>query len=257
MAENRPTVSVIMPAYNAARFVEAAVRSVCAQTVTDWELLVLDDCSKDDTCSIVETLASRDSRIRLIRNEQNKGVARVRNQGLDLCRGEYAAFLDSDDIWLPQKLETQLKRIREAEAALCYCSYNVIDICGNTAKNDYVVPEKTNFEALLRQNVIGCSTVLLRADAAQKYRFNTEFYHEDYILWLQLMMDGYKAVGCPEILAQWRFLENSRSFNKGNSAKNRWRIYRDYLKLPLFKSIRVFCAYVVTGLKKYGNHKEK
>lgn len=250
---NEPKISIIMPAYNAEYYIEEAIRSVMAQTVADWELLVLDDCSADQTRSIVEKLAAEDGRIRLICREENSGgAAKVRNQGLDLCGGDFIAFLDSDDVWHPEKLKLQLDRLQETGAALCYSSYAVIDADGNPAKSDYIVPESTDFEKLLRENVIGCSTVLMRRESMEKYRFNTDFYHEDYILWLQLLKDGYRAVGCPDVLVKWRFIQTSRSFDKGKSAKNRWKIYREYLKLPFLKSAWVFCGYVTAGLKKYG-----
>ena len=258
MNESRPLISVIMPAYNAERFIEAAINSVRAQTVTDWELIVLDDCSGDGTRSVAERLAAEDSRIRLVCRAQNSGgAAVVRNQGLDLCSGDYVAFLDSDDIWLPEKLEKQLRKMNDADAQVCYTSYQVIGADGAPAKNDYLVPESTDFEKLLRENVIGCSTVVLRRSIAEAYRFRTDFYHEDYLLWLQLLKDGFRAVGCAEPLVKWRFVENSRSFNKGNSAKNRWRIYREYLKLPLLTAIRAFCAYAAAGLKKYSSRAGK
>lgn len=248
----RPLISVIMPAYNAAQYIEEAIRSVMDQTLTDWELLVIDDCSADETCSVVERLTEEDSRVRLICREENSGgAAKVRNQGIDQCRGDYVAFLDSDDIWLPGKLLAQLEMLQQAGADLCYTSYAVIDSCGNPAKPDYLVPEQTDFESMLRENVIGCSTVLLRRELAQKYHFNTDFYHEDYILWLQLLKDGCRAAGCTQVLTKWRYIETSRSFNKVQSAKNRWKIYRDYLKLPLLKSAGVFCSYILSGLKKY------
>lgn len=247
---NEPWISVIMPAYNAAAYIEDAIRSVMGQTFSGWELLVLDDCSGDETAAIAEKLAAEDSRIRLIRRDTNSGgAAVVRNQGIALSRGEYVAFLDSDDVWLPGKLERQLSVM--AEADFCFTSYGVIDAEGKTARPDYIVPASVTFESLLRENVIGCSTVLMRRSLAEKYRFNTDFYHEDYILWLSLLRDGYRGAGCTEVLSRWRYIETSRSFNKGQSAKNRWKIYRDYLKLPLLKSIRVFCAYVFAGLKKY------
>ena len=116
--EKKPQVSVIMPAYNAGRFLEKAIRSVMAQTVTNWELLVLDDGSSDDTLIIAQRLAQADSRIRVLPNECNMGVAKTRNRGLDLCRGEYVALLDSDDVWYPQKLEAQLALMRETGADL-------------------------------------------------------------------------------------------------------------------------------------------
>ena len=249
------TVSVVMPAYNAEQFVEQAIRSVMGQTIPSWELLVLDDCSLDRTCEIVERLAAEDSRILLLRNETNQGVAKTRNRGLDRCRGSYVAFLDSDDVWYPEKLETQIELLKQEAADLTYCAYAVINQDGQQVKKDYLVPRSVGFEDLLKENVIGCSTVMLTEKVAKIYRFKEDFYHEDYVLWLQILKDGYRAVGCREILAQWRYIENSRSFDKRRSARNRWRIYREYLELPPVKSAYFFTCYALAGLKKYlGKH---
>ncbi len=252
MGDTMPLVSVVMPAYNAGRFVEAAIRSVMAQTVTDWELLVLDDGSTDNTCQLVEQLAEQDPRIHLLPNGQNMGVARTRNRGFDLCRGRYVALLDSDDVWHPEKLQKQLALAEATGAGLIFSAYAIVDAQGQPVRADYLVPETVKLEDLLKENVIGCSTVLLGCDIVEKYRFQTDFYHEDYVLWLQLLHDGVVAAGCTEPLVDWRYLENSRSFDKRKSAQNRWRIYRHYLKLPLGKSLRCFCAYALRGLKKYG-----
>lgn len=246
-----PVVSVIMPAFNMQKFIEEAIRSVINQTFTDWELLVIDDCSDDSTCSIVERLAAEDERITLIKNENNIGVAAARNRGLDLCRGSYVAFLDSDDVWHSEKLETQLKLIKNTGADICYSSYSLVDVTNEKVREDYLVPQQVKYEELLKENVIGCSTVVLDVTIAQKYRFNEELYHEDYVLWLFILRDGYMAVGCPEVLVNWRFFEDSRSFNKFESAKNRWRIYRRCLKLSFFKSIQLLVYYALAGLKKY------
>lgn len=249
--EKQPLVSVIMPAYNAGRFLEAAIRSVMAQTVTDWELLVLDDGSSDDTLSIAWRLAREDCRISVLPNEHNMGVAKTRNRGFDLCRGEYVALLDSDDVWLPHKLERQLRRMEQTGADLCYCSYAIVDANGEKSRPDYLVPPQTDFDKLLRENVIGCSTVVLSRKVIDNHRFETDFYHEDYVLWLKLLRSGFRAAGCTEPLVHWRLIENSRSFNKRKAAGNRWRIYRDYLQLPLGKSVLAFAAYGAAGLKKY------
>lgn len=249
--EKAPLVSVIMPAYNAGRFLEAAIRSVMDQTVADWELLVLDDGSSDDTLAIARRLAQGDSRIRVLPNERNMGVAKTRNRGFDLCRGEYVALLDSDDVWLPNKLERQLGRMAESGADICYCSYAIVDANGEKSRPDYLVPGTTDFDRLLRENVIGCSTVVLSRKVIDSHRFETDFYHEDYVLWLKLLRSGFRAAGCTEPLVRWRLIENSRSFNKRKAAGNRWRIYRNYLHLPLGKSILAFGAYGAAGLKKY------
>lgn len=249
MAE--PLVSVIMPAYNADRFIAEAIRSVMAQTYTNWELLIIDDCSKDDTCLIAQKFAEADPRITLIKNEKNQGVARTRNRGFDLCKGDFVALLDSDDIWHADKLEKQLAKLQMTHAAFAYSSYAIVDLQGKKTKADYLVPEEVSFRDLLKENVIGCSAVVLRADVLQKHRFIPDFFHEDYVLWLQLLREGYKAVGCGEVLLDWRYVENSRSFNKRKAAQNRWRIYRKYLRLPLLKSVWAFGHYAVRSLRKY------
>lgn len=246
-----PTVSILMPAFNAQAYIEEAIRSVLAQTVTDWELLVLDDGSTDGTRDTVAALAAEDPRIRLLPNWENMGAARTRNRGLELCAGQYVALLDSDDVWYPTKLEAQLALLAETGADFAYSAYAIIDSRGHPTRQDYRVPPQVRFSSLLRENCIGCSTVILRREVADRYRFSTEFYHEDYVLWLQLTRDGLRGVGCTEVLAAWRLTENSRSYRKGQAAKNRWQIYRQYLKLPLWKSAALFAAYAVSGLRKY------
>lgn len=247
----RPKVSIIMPAYNAERFIESAICSVQRQTLSDWELIVLDDGSKDSTCSIVERLAEEDQRIVFVRNEANMGVAKTRNRGLDRCNGEYVALLDSDDVWHPEKLEEQLAALKRNNADMAYCSYAIVNATGEKVKRDYIVPEIIKLSDLIKENVIGCSTILMTRRIASEYRFETDFYHEDYVLWLQLLQDGYKAVGCTRVLVDWRYIENSRSFDKRKSAGNRWKIYRGYLQLSLWKSALAFIWYTVAGLKKY------
>ena len=249
----QPLVSVIMPAYNAGAYIEEAIRSVMAQTLKDWELLVLDDGSSDDTCATVQRLAEEDPRVRLLRNEQNMGAARTRNRGFTLAAGVFVALLDSDDLWLPDKLEKQLAVMEEQRADFSCTSYSIIDREGDPAKADYLVPECIDLNVLLRENVIGCSTVVLRRELVEKHPFPTDFFHEDYVLWLQLLQQGYRVTGCTEVLTRWRYIETSRSFNKLKSAQNRWRIYRHYLKLPLHQCIRHFLAYATAGLRKYAD----
>lgn len=248
---NPPLVTVIMPAYNAERFLEEAVASVVNQTVTDWELLILEDCAKDGTLALAQALAARDSRITVLPNKENMGVARTRNRGFDLARGKYVALLDSDDVWHPEKLEKQIARLEETGADLSYTSYAIVDVEGNKCKADYLVPEVVTYKSQLTKNAIGCSTVMLRGTLLDQYRFATDYYHEDYVLWIQLLRDGHKAAGCREILTDWRYVENSRSFNKVKAAKNRWRIYRDYLKMPLHERLCAFAVYAVTSVIKY------
>ena len=252
---NAPLVSVIMPAYNAERFVEEAIRSVMSQTITDWELLVLDDGSKDGTARIAADLAAQDPRIRFLPNEANMGVAKTRNRGFDLCRGQYVALLDSDDVWHPDKLEKQLALAEQTGADIVYCSYGIMDEHGNKSCDDFIVPEQVDMEGFLARSVMSCSTVLLSRGIANRYRFMTEFYHEDLALWLQLLHDGYQANGVVEVLAQYRVMQGTRASNKLKSAWNRWQIYRRYLGLSCGKSMLLIMQYACLGFKKYRKRK--
>ena len=251
MQRKDPHVSVIMPVYMARDFVEAAIRSVMAQTFTEWELLVIDDCSPDDSYAKAKALADIDERIILLRNEQNMGVARTRNRGLELSRGQYVAFLDSDDVWHPEKLERQLALMDQTRASLCYCSYRIVDAAGVPVKPDYIVPPSTDYEALLRENCVCCSSILVSGELARAIRFKTDYFHEDYVFLLELLRAGRRAVGCTEPSVDWRYMDDTRSFDKRKAAMNRWRIYRDHLKLPLLKRVWVFGCYAVAGSRKY------
>ncbi|MGM9616110.1 glycosyltransferase family 2 protein [Butyricicoccus sp.] len=246
-----PEVSVVMPAYHAEPYIERAVRSVLEQTMQDFELIIIDDCSQDGTYDMICSMAAADSRIRPFRNEVNAGVAATRNRALDLCRGQYVALLDSDDIWHADKLEQQLAVLRQHQADLVYCSYALMDEHGRKKCQDYIVPAQTDFEHMLRQNCIGCSTVMFTREIAEKYRFRLDFYHEDYVLWLQLLQDGYRAHGITKVLVDYRVMEQSRAGNKKASAGYRWKIYRDFLHLSLPKRMLVFVQYSIAGIKKY------
>jgi len=246
-----PIVSVIVPVYNCAPYIEETIRSVMRQTFENWIMIVIDDGSTDTTCDIVMRLIQEDDRIQLVRNPENMGTAKTRNRGLELCTGDYVAFLDGDDIWHAEKLETQIKKIREENAGLVYTSYAIVNGEGHSVRKNYVVPAYTTFSDLLKENVIGCSTVLLTRETAKNHRFISDFYHEDYCLWLEMLKNGYKAVGCTEVLVDWRLITNSRSFNKQNSAAKRWRIYREYLHYPRLKSVGLFLRYMINGIRKY------
>ena len=249
--ERAPLVSVIMPAYNAERFIEEAINSVVNQTVEDWELIVIDDGSADSTFEIVNTYAQKDPRIRAFINEKNMGVAKTRNRGLDLARGKYVALLDSDDYWKPQLLEKMLYRSQETSADIVYCSYEMVDEGGQKVCNDFIVPLETTYEESMVRSVITCSSVLITADLVRKNHFPTNMYHEDIALWFQLLRDGVVARGVTEVLAVYRQVTNSRSAGKIKSACRRWKIYREHLKLPFFKSVWIMARYAYYGLVKF------
>lgn len=251
VGDNAPAVSIIMPAYNAERYVEAAIRSVMSQTLANWELIVVDDCSTDGTLEIVRRLAQDDARIAVVTNEENLGVAQTRNKAIDLARGEYVALLDSDDIWFSEKLEKQLCLARTQGADIVYCSYALVGETGERVCDDFIVAERTDFETTLTISSISCSTALLARKVVEEHRFTSDYYHEDYVYWLDLLAAGYQAHGAAEVLAAYRIGNESRASNKIQSAYKRWRVYRDHLKLPLGKSVNVFLAYALQGAQKY------
>lgn len=249
--ENKPKISVIMPAYNAEAFVREAIDSVLNQTYDNLELIVIDDCSTDNTFNLISQIGKTDSRIAVYRNEKNQGVAETRNRGFELAQGDYVALLDSDDVWRKEKLEKQLELARQYEPCIVYCSYALMDVAGKSKNKEYIVPEKTNFAHMLEENAIGCSTVMLSKEIVGEYRFIKKYYHEDYVYWLRVLKDGYPAVGLKEVYVDYRVMENSRSGNKLRSALKRWKIYREFLELSFSQAFVSWIKYVFKGIIKY------
>ena len=248
--QKQPLVSVIMPAYNAEEYISEAVQSVMAQTYTNWEPLILDDCSTDGTADKARCFSDLDPRITLYSNPKNIGVALTRNKGMALAKGSWVALLDSDDIWHKDKLEKQLVAAENTGADIIYCSYSLMDKNGEHL-SDFIVPERTSYDDMLRKNVIGCSTVFMRSPILIHHHFSTEHYHEDYVLWLELLKSGYIAAASTDVLVDYRIVDGSRSNDKLKSAKNRWLIYREIEKLSLGKAVRVFAAYAFNGFIKH------
>ena len=251
MVKETPLVSVIMPAYNAEAFIEEAIDSVLSQSIADLELIVIDDCSRDNTCDVVLDFAKRDNRVRLIHNERNMGVARTRNRGLEMCRGKYVALLDSDDYWKPMLLERMIARAEETAADIVYCSYELVSKEGKKVCKDFLVPPTTRFEDSIVRSVISCSTVLLTKQFAMTHRFPTNTYHEDIALWFKSLQEGATAAGVTEVLASYRQHNDSRSAGKLKSAMRRWTIYRNFLKMPIHKTISAMIRYGYYGVIKY------
>ena len=189
---NTPVVSVVMPAYNAATYLPNTVQSVLEQSFKDLELLIVDDASSDHTFEVVEKLSATDSRITYIKLDENQGVANARNVGVQHSRGEYVAFLDSDDIWLPDKLKIQLTFMQQHQVDFSYCSYEVVDDHGTKIGERKISETKLDYHEMLKGNRIGLLTVMLSRKIAQKYPF-PEINHEDYACWLSIARNGTVA----------------------------------------------------------------
>ncbi|HEY8422186.1 MAG TPA: glycosyltransferase [Thermoclostridium sp.] len=244
-------VSIIMPVYNGEKTIEKAIRSVLSQTYENFELIVIDDNSTDDTAKIVNSFLDIDKRIILIKNKENCGVSVSRNIGCKSARGEYIAFLDSDDVWMENKLEKQINLMQEKDCDLAYTAYTIVYSSKRLLKKEilYQVPETVSYEELLKENVIGCSTVLLRAKAMNNHEFDRNYIHEDFVLWLGLAKEGKKFCGLNENLVLYAY--GGRSSNKILAAKNRWIIYRRSQKLSFPMALYYMNCYLINALKKY------
>jgi len=225
-----PLVSVITAAYNAEAFIGEAIASVQAQTLGDWEMLIADDASSDRTAAIVGAAAADDSRIRLICLEQNGGVARARNSALAAARGRFVAFLDSDDLWLPQKLERQVAFMLEHDAAVSYSSFRRVDETGGQIGRLVKVPARLTYRQLLKNTAIATLTGMVDTSKTGPIRM-TEARRDDYILWLSILKRGFVAHGLQEDLARYRVVRGSLSSKPKRSAAWVWDVYRDIEKL--------------------------
>lgn len=244
-------ISIIMPAYNAEKYLMEAVQSVRAQTWEDWELLIIDDGSTDSTARIAAKCQREDARIRYIRNSSNLGAAGSRNAGIRQASGEWLAFLDSDDRWEAEKLEKQMKTAKEKNAAFLYTGSGFMDENGGKKQWVLDVPETVGFRGLLKQNVISCSSVLIRKDWMRAFPEKQVPIHEDFAVWLEILKEeGKKAYGVNEPLLIYRIRSGSKSGNKRKAAAMTFRVYR-LLGLPLWKCVFCFVCYTWNGLRKY------
>lgn len=241
-------ISIVMPAYNAAQYIEQSIESVLKQSYTNWELIIVDDCSVDDTYKIVDKLCLNEERIKLFRMNENSGVAMARNFAISMSRGKYIAFLDSDDLWLPDKLEKQLNLMQEKKAVISYTAYRQFSM--EKVGNLVSVPEQVTYKQLLKGNVIGCLTVMLDKERLGNLQMK-KARHEDYILWLDILKQGNTAYGLREDLARYRKSETSLTSNKKRSALWTWQVYRQHQELSFFASIYYFIFYVCKGLLKH------
>jgi teichuronic acid biosynthesis glycosyltransferase TuaG len=243
----KPMVSVITPVHNSRDFVGEAIRSVQAQTLIDWEMIVVDDCSTDDSVEIVERSVHEDDRIRLIQLETNSGAAMARNIAIEATQGRYIAFLDSDDLWLPEKLKKQLAFMQANNYPFTYAAYDKIDENGQVFGH-LGVPRRVSYSDLLKTCSIGCLTSMYDTQYFGKVYMPNILKRQDFGLWLELLKRTKYAYGLNERLAQYRVRSNSISSNKLSAAQYTWRLYRDVEKLNFLKSSYYFSHYALRGL---------
>lgn len=245
MMKTAPIFSIIMPAYTAGKTIKEAIESILLQTFKDYELIVINDCSQDNTQEIVERYIQIDKRIYLINNIENQGVAKSRNIALEMSKGRYIAFLDSDDRWLPQKLEKQYQAFSNGYD-IVYTAYKRF----GKAKETIVYPPADGcYASLLKGNYIGNLTGAYDREILG-LELQKNIGHEDYLMWLRLMRRSKKSIGLQDVLAEYRVSSNSVSSNVVKGAYWTWKIYRQELGMGWFCSLRNFFSYSWGALQK-------
>jgi glycosyltransferase involved in cell wall biosynthesis len=238
-----------MPAYNAQSYIAEAIESVLQQSYPYWELLIVDDASNDNTAKIIQSYAKQDKRIKPIYHTANRGAAHSRNTALRCANGRYIAFLDSDDMWMPNKLSVQISYMQQNDTALCYSSYEIINTQGEYLRT-YRIQKRTSYSDMLKTSTIGTLTMVYDTCKFSKVYFKP-IGHEDYALKLDLLKQIDYAHGIDTPLARYRIHEQNISGNKIKAALWQWKIYRDIERLSFFKSFYYFVHYAFYGLKKY------
>lgn len=246
-----PLVSIIMPCYNAERYIAQSIESVLAQTLTSWELLVTDDGSSDKTVEVVERYCAKDERINLLVPDRHNGIAVTRNLSIERAKGRFVAFLDSDDIWVSDKLEKQIGFMMENEAGFTYSSYELIDEQGNLKNKTVKDAGVMSYKKYLRNTIICCGTVILDRQKVGDFRTPIIDTSEDMSLWLSIMKKGFDAYPVPGPLHQYRVRPHSASSNKFKAASDVWRVYRNIEKLSWPKSAINFVCYSFNAIVKH------
>lgn len=247
---DRPLVSVITPSYNSGRFVRACYLSIASQTIDNWEWLVTDDASSDGTAEAIRKIAAEDPRVKPIFLSENRGAAQARNASIDRAEGTYLAFLDIDDYWRPDKLETQLAAHRGG-VVFTFTSY--IQFRESPAEDGKTIdpgPARCfGYDDMLHKRAtLGCSTVILDRGTVGTKRMPDLRSGQDYAFWLSILKEGVSACLVPEPMTFYRILPGSVSRNKAKKALRQWQIYRKIEELPLFRSLWAFKSYAINAL---------
>ena len=237
-------VSIITPTYNCGKFIARTIDSVQAQTYTNWEMIIVDDCSKDDTKEVVEKYMENDSRIKYECLETNSGAAVARTRAMELATGSYMAFLDSDDIWKPEKLEKQLKFMEDNDINFSCTEYEQIDEDDNKLGRVIKVVKKTGYNRLLLDCPVGNSTVMYNVEKMGKFEVPNIRKRNDDALWLQMLKKEKYIIGMPEVLMEYRIRQNSISSNKVALIKYHWKLYREIEHLNVFRSAFHVCWWI-------------
>ena len=243
-------ISIITPSFNSSNFIEQSITSVISQTFKDWELLIVDDYSNDNSIKIIEKFTKIDNRIKLISLDENVGAAEARNIAIRKAKGRFIAFLDSDDVWKNDKLEKQLNFMQSKGFAFTFTAYQPMTEDGKMMHSIISAPEYMTYKSYLRNTIIGCLTVMIDREKTGHFEMPNIRSSHDMALWLNLMKRGFNAYGLNEILAYYRIVSSSNTAKKWKAAKEVWEVYRKIENLSFIYSSFNFIGYVYNAVKK-------
>ena len=233
-------VSIIMPTYNCAKFIGKTIDTILEQTYTNWELIIVDDCSKDNTEQVVQEYL-KDGRIKYNKLESNQGAAVARTTAMKLATGNYMAFLDSDDLWKKDKLEKQLEFMEQNNYNFTCTAYEQIDEDGNKLNKVIKTKKKADYNRILLDCPVGNSTVMYNVDALGKFEVPNIRKRNDDALWLQILKKEKYIYGMEDVLMEYRVRSNSISSNKLDLIKYHWYLYREIEHLSVLRSAFHIC----------------
>ncbi|EIL2911072.1 TPA: glycosyltransferase family 2 protein [Vibrio alginolyticus] len=248
MQKSQSLVSIIMPSYNSDGTILESIQSVLSQTYKNWELIIVDDRSTDNTWQVIQTYADKYDNIRVYQNKENLGAGASRNFAIKKARGRFIAFLDSDDLWTEDKLAEQIPFMLENNYPLTYTHYSRF-----TSEEELSVvtaPEYTTYKKLMYSNVIGCLTAVYDTRALGKRYMPLIRKRQDMGLWLDILKDTPKAYCLPKPLAKYR-MDSGMTANKFSVLSYQWKFYRDVVGLSLPRSLFTFSVYAVKGTMKH------
>ncbi len=245
-------VSVITPVYNAEEVIGKTLESIFAQTYKNIEIVLVDDCSKDNSQQVIREYQKNHPEICYFRQPTNQGAGAARNKALELAKGQYVAFLDADDLWYPEKIEKQIRLLKEKKGAFSYTAIEMIDAYGKVVKKKRKVKEQINYRFLLKNTMIATSTVLIDRKIIGDFRMPLRRGGQDYATWLIILRNGTIAYGINEALEQYRIgNKNSLAGKKGKSIKQVWEIQTKQENINKFRVFINLCFFILNAIKKY------
>lgn len=243
-------VSVITPSYNSSLYISHAIHSVQSQSYQNWEMIIVDDCSSDNSVELIKEFKKKDKRIKLIPLSKNVGAAEARNIALRNASGKFIAFLDSDDMWYPDKLEKQLAFMQNNDYAFTFTAYERINHDNSRKINNIYVPQKINYNKFLKNTIIGTLTVLIDKQKTGYFEMANIRSSHDMALWCKLLKKGFNAYGLNEILSIYRVVDSSNTAKKWKAAKDVWIVYRENEHFNILKSTYYFIFYAYNAVLK-------